>query len=414
MRSSTSLLLALLTSLLLFSLPEGAEAQNFVVARMYNGGSGQGATGGYQLTANQSIDVRTWPPNCGVQLPASGGPPGTVNQTGPPQVCPRGYIFNHPNNPILANTGMNGPNITFNAAGFDYASGGPLILLPGFWLQNMAQENYGVASVGPGLGLTGTGMVTWNATGFDPADLGTQMFTYDPPATATGSVVRTFPPNASLPAPVGYTGGMVYTPKPGGPRYGGTLGVTGESIVFLALTFNAGVYTTYSLPVPQTTVGTPIPTQTISNTPVPGASLVQRRKVFAPQNVRPVVSTPTPGVYPVLGATTNTRITYAVREEGPWTTGMVFVSNMSRVGIFPTTTYRTDTGTANVTAGGVGTIQLVKPYLIRSAAVAGRNGRSFNRKVKLDIFVPEPGSTLLLATGVAGLLLIEVARRRRH
>jgi hypothetical protein len=144
---------------------------------------------------------------------------------------------------------------------------------------------------------------------------------------------------------------------------------------------------------------------------VPGASIIQRRKVFAPQNVRPVISTPTPGVYPVLGATTNTRITYAVREEGPWTTGMVYVSQMSRAGVFPTTTYRTDTGTANVTAGGAGTIQLVKPYLIRSAAAAGRNGRSFNRKVKLDIYVPEPGPTLLLGTGVAALLVI--ARRRR-
>ena len=86
---------------------------------------------------------------------------------------------------------------------------------------------------------------------------------------------------------------------------------------------------------------------------------------------------------------------------------------MSRPGVFPTTTTRMDSGSKN-TVGGVGTIQLVKPFMIRSmGGTNGPNGRSFSTKVVLDVRVPEPGSLAMLSTGILGMAFMAAGRRRQ-
>jgi len=224
---------------------------------------------------------------------------------------------------------------------------------------------------------------------------------YPPEATSTGTIQA---------SPL-HGGKIVYGAQGAGNRFGGTIGIVGVNNVYLVLTFNPGVATTYHFPV-ALSPGTPIPAVTTMGASVPGNTFINRRKVVEPQKVRQNLGF-TPGGFVSLGSTISTQFTFGIREAGPWTTAMVSATQMSRPGVFPTTTLRTDTGMNNVNlANSTGTIQLVQPFLVRSMSPNGPNGRTFTNRAKIT-FLPEPGLMSLAGAGLAGLLVLERVKRRR-
>ncbi len=394
----------LLASALLLVAVE-ADAQNVARARLFRGGSNAGPPGGWP-PAPTSVDARVWPPGCGVKQ--ADATPGTT--------CTAPYFGSHPANPLYPFGGTNAGNVTFDGNGWDIQFTATILGNPGFPVLILNNnEDYGVASFGPGMGAGQAGTITFNATGADPQTLGTQAFTFDANGltTPTGPQPWLFPPNSAATTPrpnanpPNFGGLFRYTT--GSQRYGGTLNLTGNNAAFLVLTFNPGVATTGSFPVLQGD-GTPIPTQTTMGFTLPGATLINRNKGVEVQRVRTSMGV-TPGGFVSLGPTVGSTNTWAIREGGPFTTGMVTVTQMDRPGVFPTTTTRMDTGGIN-TVAGEGTIQLVKPFIIRSLGPNGNNGRSFSTKVILDV-VPEPGAIFMIAAGALGLLGLGLRSRRR-
>jgi len=398
------LALGVLVALAMPMVPAESDALNLVRARLFRGGSNSGPVPGWP-GAPVSVDGRNWPPACGVKQ---------ADAT-PMNACAARYFGVHPRGAVYGNgagpaTTMN--TVMFNGNGWDIQNTRTVLGNPGFpvlILRNL--EDYGNAAFGPGLGAGQAGAITFNATGNDPATLGTQIFQYNP----DGAGLRDFryPPNTAMttprpnPTPPNHGGSFKYVT--GAQRFGGTLNLSGVNGAFLVLTFNPGVATTGSFPVIQAP-GAPIPTVTAeSQLTVPGATLVHRNKGVEIQKVRTNMGL-TPGGFVNLGVTVGSTNTFAIREEGPWTTGMVTVTERSRPGVFPTTTTRMDQGGRN-TAMGVGTVQLVQPFIIRSKGPNGNNGRAYTNKLILE--VPEPGSALLIASGVAGIAGLALARRRR-
>jgi hypothetical protein len=389
-------------------LPSSADAQNVVRARIFRGGSNAGAPGGW-APAPASIDTRIWPPACGVKQ----------SDSTPATLCTKPYFGSQPNNPVYQSTGMTGANLTFDANGFDIQFTATILGNPGFPVLILNNnEDYGAAEFGPGLGAGQDGNITFMATGVDPLTLGTAVFSYDPIGLTdpTGSQQFRYPPNspATTPRPIvnppNHGGTIRYVTGP--ERYGGTLGLTGANDAFLVLTFFPGVATTGIFPV-LLGPGTPIPTRTaISDFTVPGATLVNRNKSYEVSKIFTSMGI-TPGGFVDLGELQGSTGGFGIREEGPYTTGAITVTQMSRPGVFPTTTTRMDSGSKN-TVGGVGTIQLVKPFMIRSmGGTNGPNGRSFSTKVVLDVRVPEPGSLAMLSTGILGIAFLAAGRRRQ-
>jgi hypothetical protein len=383
-------------------IPNDSQALHLVRARLYRGGSNSGPVPGWP-NAPASVDPRNWPPACGKKQ-------ATATSM---FVCAARYFGGHPKGAIY---GAAGPANTVNSVMFDANRwdiqntvtvlgniGFPVLIL-----KNL--EDYGNAAFGPGLGAGSAGTIQFDAIGNDPATLGTAVFQYDP----DGAGLRNFryPPNSAMttprpnPNPPNHGGKFRYVT--GAQRFGGTLNLTGVNSAYLVLTFNPGVATTYEFPVLQGP-GAPIPTVTVSAGSVPGATLIHRNKAIEIQKIR-INNGITPGGFVALGATQGSANTWAIREEGPWTTGMVTVTQMSRPGVFPTTTTRMDVGGRN-TVMGVGTIQIVQPFIIRSLSPNGNNGRSYTNKLILE--VPEPGSLLLVSSGVIGFVGIAIARRRR-
>ncbi len=92
---------------------------------------------------------------------------------------------------------------------------------------------------------------------------------------------------------------------------------------------------------------------------------------------------------------------------GGWTTGNVQV--IGTTGPFAGRILASTTGTDQRTAGGGGTIVLVTPTLTRTN-VGGSENLPLVGKLTLT-FVPEPGTLMLLGSGVAGLAML--GRRRK-
>ena len=90
-----------------------------------------------------------------------------------------------------------------------------------------------------------------------------------------------------------------------------------------------------------------------------------------------------------------------------WTTGTVQV--IGTTGPFNGQLLAQATGTDQRTAGGAGTIVLVTPTLARTN-VAGSENLPLITSLTLN-FVPEPGTLLLLGSGIAGLAML--GRRRK-
>lgn len=409
MRGFVRSLCIVVSSVLFFStvMVEDSHSQNLVRARMFRGGGRSGPPFGWGA-APASVDSRVWPPACGVKL----------SQATPSTPCTRPYFGAHPANPVYAQTNMNGSNLEFDANGFDIQFTTTFLGNPGFpVLIQEIDENFGMASFGPGLGAGEAGTITFNATGLDPADLGTQTFSYDPDGLITppGSQSFRWPPNAlaTTPRPIGQPpnhGGIIRVVT-GSERFGGTLNLVGVNKTFVVQTFNPGVATTGIVPV-QNAPGSPVPVVTpTSGFTVPGATLVNRKKGVEINRIRTNMGI-TPGGFVSVGVTVGSRNTFQMREEGPWTTGMVTVTEMDRPGVFPTTTIRVDTGSKN-TVGGIGTIQLVQPYIIRSMNPDGNNATTSTSKIILEV-VPEPGVTALIGVGIAGLAIQAGLRRSRR
>jgi len=382
-------------------LPMEASGQNVIRARLFRGGFSSGVPGFWSPAPN--IDPRVWPPACGVKQ---------ADAT-PMTACQVPYFGAHPAGPIYPATGMGLPNVSFNADRWDLNYEFTVLGNPGFpYLILRGAENYGMASFGPGLGAGQAGTITFNATGADPADLGTQTFVYDPVADPGGPRGFKWPPNnaATTPRPLvdppNHSG--VLRVRTGPQRYGGTLGLTGVSNVFVIQTFNPGIATTGNVPV-QHSAGSPIPVLTPMGLTVPGATLVNRKKGVETNRVFTNMGI-TPGGLVDLGTQVlGSRNSFQMREQGPWTTGAITVTEMDRPGVFPTTTTRMDAGFRN-TVMGVGRIQLVRPWVARSMNTDGGNGTAWSERLILD--VPEPASMALMFSGLAGLILVAVVRRR--
>ena len=112
-----------------------------------------------------------------------------------------------------------------------------------------------------------------------------------------------------------------------------------------------------------------------------------------------------------MAAVLGNAVTVTVIADG-WTTGMITVSDQT-VGA-PTATIAssaTTTGTNSLTASG-GSITFVTPFLvlIRGASVENRAGYAV-LSLNFSNKIPEPGTLLLLGSGVAGLAFL--GRRKR-
>jgi len=95
-------------------------------------------------------------------------------------------------------------------------------------------------------------------------------------------------------------------------------------------------------------------------------------------------------------------------QGNPWTTAPVTSSGAFQT--FGITTVLTAAGFDNRDASGQGTLQLVTPALIHWAGGGGYDGDSPIISVMTLDFVPEPGTVLLLGSGIAALVVL--GRRR--
>ena len=97
-----------------------------------------------------------------------------------------------------------------------------------------------------------------------------------------------------------------------------------------------------------------------------------------------------------------------------WNTGVVQVTGLTNSPVLGNTGgapgTRTFTGSFNLTAGGGGTVTLVSPTKVIVGGAAAPSTTSSFSMLQLT-FVPEPGTLLLLGTGVAGLALLGARRR---
>jgi hypothetical protein len=123
------------------------------------------------------------------------------------------------------------------------------------------------------------------------------------------------------------------------------------------------------------------------------------------------VNVGSPGTVTAMALILTNAVTVTVQANG-WTTGVITINDQTVSAPTATTaTTGTATGTNNLSASG-GTITLVSPFLvlIRGATTENRAGYaqlslSFSNKI------PEPGTLLLLGSGVAGLAFL--GRRKR-
>jgi len=123
------------------------------------------------------------------------------------------------------------------------------------------------------------------------------------------------------------------------------------------------------------------------------------------------VNVGSPGTVTAMAGVLANNVTVTVIASG-WTTGMITVSDQTVSA--PTATIAssaTATGTNSLTASG-GSITLVTPFLIliRGASVENRAGYAV-LTLNFSNKIPEPGTLLLLGSGVAGLAFL--GRRKR-
>jgi hypothetical protein len=95
----------------------------------------------------------------------------------------------------------------------------------------------------------------------------------------------------------------------------------------------------------------------------------------------------------------------------PWTTGAVTAMGTTPMGAFTTATAQ---GSDQRTPAGVGTIQLVAPFLVKRSfdLAPGYELRGGSVATLTLQFAPEPAANLLLLCGVAGLALLSRFARR--
>lgn len=123
------------------------------------------------------------------------------------------------------------------------------------------------------------------------------------------------------------------------------------------------------------------------------------------------VNVGSPGSVTAMAAVLANPVTVTVIATG-WTTGQIIVSDQTASAPTATTaTTGTATGTNNLSANG-GSITLVSPFLVLIRGAASEN-RAGYAKLTLNFSnkVPEPGTLLLLGSGVAGLAFL--GRRKR-
>ena len=99
----------------------------------------------------------------------------------------------------------------------------------------------------------------------------------------------------------------------------------------------------------------------------------------------------------------------------PWTTGTAMAAALSGSPLYSTLT--TATGTDLRTPGGMGNLQLVSPFLVRTrydSPIGPPLEFIFGGMAVADLhFVPEPSAWLLLTAGVGGLVALRRFSRRR-
>ena len=91
----------------------------------------------------------------------------------------------------------------------------------------------------------------------------------------------------------------------------------------------------------------------------------------------------------------------------PWGTGSVYAARTGGTGAVPTQSITGTGSDTRNTASGIGNISLV------SASMSGSGGRNvFPILVRLNLTVPEPGTTLMFISGAALLSVLAIRRRR--
>jgi hypothetical protein len=253
--------------------------------------------------------------------------------------------------------------------------------------------------------FTGMGPASFMVNAFD-AHFMTNIVNPTPPTAAgvtmsTQQVTVTGPLAAGLFKPGGGPGNFVFNPPPdptwgarigtahvivGPNQFGGSVAHSFKFLSKLGLNFGFAIFT-----------GTFPLSEVQGVKTAPGMTMATQNFTGTFQNTAP--------------PSTATQI-FLRANFFPWTTGVAIGKDNG--GRFPTTV--TLTGYDNRTANGMtGTVQMVSPFLFSSfnAGFFGANHLSGVNTLKYK-FLPEPGSTMILAGGITGLMLLALVDRRRR